>query len=111
MLTFFRDSSVEKEDLIKIVKEIYNSCEVCNRFKKTPMMNAAHVACRETVATLLSLGADVDAVNVRDRPALYFALLSGDTGTVEMLCDKTHSGKTGCATSSTFMLYKFICFY
>ena len=68
-------------------------------------MMAAKIAGRETVASLISLGADIDAVNARGRPALYFALLSGDTGTVEMLCDKTHSGKTGCATSFTFMLY------
>ena len=55
---------------------------------------AARNAARETVSTLLSLGADVDAVDANGRPALYCAILSGDTGTVEMLCHQTHSGKT-----------------
>ena len=57
------------------------------------MMAALHAG-RETVSTLLSLGADVDAVAAGvSYPALVFAIRSGDTGTVEMLCDKTHSGK------------------
>ena len=61
----------------------------------TPLMFAALTAARETVSTLLSLGADVDAVDAYGNPALFYAILSGDTGTVEMLCDQTHSGKTG----------------
>ena len=60
------------------------------------MMAALHAG-RETVSTLLSLGADVDAVNGFGHPALHYAIRSGDTGTVEMLCDKTHSGKAGRA--------------
>ena len=65
-------------------------------------MMAALDACRETVASLISLGADIDAVEAGGRPALFYALLSGDTGTVEMLCDKTHSGKRGCAIRGVF---------
>ena len=57
-------------------------------------MNAALTAARETVSTLLSLGADVDALDAYGKPALFCAILSGDTGTVEMLCHQTHSGKT-----------------
>ena len=49
------------------------------------------------MSTLLSLGADVDAVGADGRPALYQAIRSGDTGTVEMLCHQTYSGKTGIA--------------
>ena len=60
-------------------------------------MDAALNAARETVSTLLSLGADVDAVDADGDPALYYAILSGDTGTVEMLCNQTHSGKTEIA--------------
>ena len=65
-----------------------------DRSKMTPLMSAALTAARETVSTLLSLGADVDAVDAGGRPALYDAILSGDNGTVEMLCHQTHSGKT-----------------
>ena len=57
-------------------------------------MSAALTAARETVSTLLSLGADVDALDAYGKPALYYAIRSGDIGTVEMLCNQTHSGKT-----------------
>ena len=74
-------------------------------------MFAALAAARETVSTLLSLGADVDAVNAGGWPALYYAILSGDTGTVEMLCHQTHSGKTEIAALllpyRTFIFIKF----
>ena len=74
-------------------------------------MIAALSAARETVSTLLSLGADVDALDAYGRPALYYALLSGDTGTVEMLCNQTYSGKTRIAAlllpCCTFIFVKF----
>ena len=60
-------------------------------------MMAALNAARETVSTLLSLGADVDAVDAGGYPALDYAIRSGDNGTVEMLCNQTHSGKTRIA--------------
>ena len=60
-------------------------------------MRAALTAARETVSTLLSLGADADAVDADGDPALSDAIRSGDTGTVEMLCHQTYSGKTEIA--------------
>ena len=72
---------------------------------------AALSAARETVSTLLSLGADVDALDAGGKPALYQAIRSGDTGTVEMLCNQTHSGKTEIAAlllpCCTFIFVKF----
>ena len=74
-------------------------------------MNAALQAARETVSTLLSLGADVDALDADGNPALYYAILSGDTGTVEMLCNQTYTGKTRIAAlllpCCTFVFVKF----
>ena len=84
----------------------------------TPLMSAAVSAARETVSTLLSLGADVDAVDANGDPALYNAIRSGDNGTVEMLCHQTYSGKTGiaalllpCCTFIFLKFYTFILFY
>ena len=73
-------------------------------------MAAALHASRETVSTLLSLGADVDAVDANGYPALYYAILSGDTGTVEMLCNKTHSGKTKVADFSSMLNFNVVNF-
>ena len=74
-------------------------------------MDAALNAARETVSSLLSLGAEVDAVDAYGLPALYYALDSGDTGTVEMLCDQTYAGKTVISAflppSCTFIFVKF----
>ena len=75
-------------------------------------MMAALTAARETVSTLLSLGADVDAVDANGDPALDYAIRSGDTGTVEMLCNQTYSGKTRIAAllllpCCTFIFVKF----
>ena len=74
-------------------------------------MDAALSAARETVSTLLSLGADVDAVDAAGHPALDYAITSGDTGTVEMLCHQTYSGKTEIAAlllpCCTFIFVKF----
>ena len=74
-------------------------------------MDAALNAARETVSTLLSLGADVDALDAYGKPALYYAIRSGDIGTVEMLCNQTHSGKTEIAAlllpCRTFIFVKF----
>ena len=82
-----------------------------DRFKMTPLMSAALTAARETVSTLLSLGVDVDVVDAYGKPALYGAIRSGDTGTVEMLCNQTHSGKTEIAAlllpCCTFIFVKF----
>ena len=73
-------------------------------------MAALHAG-QETMSTLLSLGADVDAVNAGGVPALDDAIRSGDTGTVEMLCHQTHSGKTRIAAlllpCCTFIFVKF----
>ena len=71
---------------------------------------AALSAARETVSTLLSLGADVDAVAADDNPALYYAILSGDNGTVEMLCHQTHSGKTKIADFSSMLNFNVVNF-
>ena len=54
---------------------------------------AAKYACRETIKTLILLGADIDLVDAHGIPALDYAIRGGDTGTVEMLCDATYSGK------------------
>ena len=71
-------------------------------------MNAALDAARETVSILLSLGADVDALDAGGYPALYYAITSGDTGTVDMLCHQTYSGKTGIAAlHCSFVFEKF----
>ena len=73
-------------------------------------MLAALSAARETVSTLLSLGADVDAVNAGGVPALYYAISSGDNGTVEMLCNHTHSGKTKIADFSSMLNFNVVNF-
>ena len=73
-------------------------------------MDAALNAARETVSTLLSLGADVDAVDADGDPALYYAILSGDTGTVEMLCNQTYSGKTKIADFSSMLNFNVVNF-
>ena len=37
MSKFFQDSSGNRKEIMKIVKEVSNSCEVCKRFKKSPL--------------------------------------------------------------------------
>ena len=73
-------------------------------------MEAALNAARETVSTLLSLGADVDALDAYGNPALYHAITSGDSGTVEMLCNQTHSGKTRIADFSSILNFNVVNF-
>ena len=64
-----------------------------NRRKGTALTLAAKHACRETITTLISLGADIDLVDADGIPALDYAIMSGDSGTVELLCDATYSSK------------------
>jgi len=73
-------------------------------------MLAALYAARETVSTLLSLGADVDALDADGKPALVYAIRSGDNGTVEMLCHQTHSGKTKIADFSSMLNFNVVNF-
>ena len=62
------------------------------------------------MSTLLSLGADVDAVNAGGVPALHYAIRSGDNGTVEMLCNQTYSGKTRIEDFSSMLNFNVVNF-
>ena len=64
-----------------------------DRKKMTPLMLASIGGCMESVIKLLPLGADVNVLYAKGNPALSFALRSGFTPIVELLCDKTYSGK------------------
>ena len=55
-------------------------------------MAAALSACRETVATLLELGADPNLLDADGFPPLFFALQSQDAVCVSQLCDVTKTG-------------------
>ena len=59
----------------------------------TPLMYAALRGSRETVETLLNLGADPDILNSDDQPALYTALQSGDQVITERLAQITNNGE------------------
>ena len=58
-----------------------------------PLMNAALSGNRETVETLLHLGADPDILTSDDRPALHMALQSGDQVITERLAQITNNGE------------------
>ena len=59
----------------------------------TPLMLAALGGCRESVETLLVLGADPDILNSRVRPALYAAIQAGDQVITERLAVITTKGE------------------
>ena len=56
-------------------------------------MLAALSGCRESVETLLQLGADPNILNARGRPALFCALQAGDQVITERLAAITTKGE------------------
>ena len=58
----------------------------------TPLMFAALSGCRESVETLLQLGADPDILT-RGRPALFDAIQAGDQVITERLAAITSKGE------------------
>ena len=58
----------------------------------TPLMIAALNSCRESVETLLQLGADPDALSQGGCPALFFAIIAGDQVITEKLAMITTKG-------------------
>ena len=56
-------------------------------------MLAALNGCRESVETLLLLGADPDILDARGRPALFLALQAGDQVITERLAAITTKGE------------------
>ena len=60
----------------------------------TPLMDAALSGCRESVETLLLLGADPDILNAEGRPALFDAIQAGDQVITERLAAITTKGET-----------------
>ena len=59
----------------------------------TPLMRAALSGCRESVETLLLLGADPDILNAEGRPALFDAIQAGDQVITERLAAITTKGE------------------
>ena len=59
----------------------------------TPLMKAALSGCRESVETLLQLGADPDKFESYDAPALLGALQAGDQVITERLAAITTKGE------------------
>ena len=59
----------------------------------TPLMTAALSGCRESVETLLLLGADPDFLNSGGCPALFFALMANDQVITERLAVITTKGE------------------
>ena len=59
----------------------------------TALMDAALSGNRESVDTLLRLGADPDILDSRGRPALYCALQAGDLVITERLAQITTKGE------------------
>ena len=59
----------------------------------TPLMIAALSGCRESVETLLVLGADPDILNSEGCPALFDALQAGDQVITERLAVITTKGE------------------
>ena len=64
----------------------------------TPLMYAALQGCRESVETLLLLGADPDTLASREVPALHYALQGADQVIIERLATITTKGdiSQGC---------------
>ena len=56
-------------------------------------MDAALSGCRESVETLLQLGADPDILDARGWPALFSALQAGDQVITERLAAVTTKGE------------------
>ena len=61
--------------------------------RMTPLMIAALKGNRETVETLLDLGADPDILDSEDSPALFCAIQSGDQVITERLAQITKNGE------------------
>ena len=59
----------------------------------TPLMGAALAGCRESVETLLVLGADPDILNSKGCPALFGAIQAGDQVITERLAVITTKGE------------------
>ena len=59
----------------------------------TPLMDAARSGCRESVETLLDLGADPNILNADGTPALFHALQAGDQVITERLASITTKGE------------------
>ena len=59
----------------------------------TPLMDAALNGCRESVETLLVLGADPDILNSGGAPALHMAIEAGDQVITERLALITTKGE------------------
>ena len=59
----------------------------------TPLMKAAASGCRESVETLLQLGADPDILARNGAPALFGAISAGDRDITERLVAITTKGK------------------
>ena len=59
----------------------------------TPLMLAALQGCRESVETLLVLGADPDILDSRGAPALFSAIQAGDQVITERLAVITTKGE------------------
>ena len=59
----------------------------------TPLMDAARSGCRESVETLLDLGADPNILNADGTPALFHALQAGDQVITERLAAITTKGE------------------
>ena len=60
-------------------------------------MVAALNSARETARFLLAAGASNNVLTSYGRPALYFALQSGDTVISEWLAESTTAGEAGCS--------------
>ena len=61
--------------------------------RRTALMLAALSGNRESVNTLLRLGADPDILNSRGRPALHCAFQAGDLALTERLAQITTKGE------------------
>ena len=61
--------------------------------RQTPLMRAALNGCRDSVETLLQLGADPDILDARGFPALFSALQAGDQVITERLAAITTKGE------------------
>ena len=59
----------------------------------TPLMNAALSGCRESVETLLELGADPNILDAGGAPALFLAIQAGDQAITERLAAITTKGE------------------
>ena len=59
----------------------------------TPLMSAALSGCRESVETLLQLGADSNILTSDGKPALFCAIQAGDQVITERLAAITTKGE------------------